>query len=63
MKKANRQMQHHEPQENASENLSLKTNTERSRKNLRRMKVKTRKRKITVMPVMKVSPKQLQAKA
>ena len=46
MKKVNRQKQHHQPPENASRNLSLKT---RGRKNLRRMKVKTRKRKMTVM--------------
>ena len=57
MKKANRQKQHHQPPENASGNLSLKL---RSEKNLSRMKVKTRKRKMTVMPAMKASPKQHQ---
>ena len=59
MKKANRQKQHHQPPENASGNLSLKT---RSRTNLRRMKVKTRKGSMTEMPVMRASPKQLQPK-
>ena len=34
----------------------------RSRRNLRRMKVKTRERRMTVMPAMKASPKQLQPK-
>ena len=59
MRKANRQKQHHQPPENTSGNLSLKTG---SRKKLRRMKVKTKKRKMTVMPAMKASPKQLQPK-
>ena len=59
MEKANRQKQHHQPPESASGNLTLET---RSRKKLRRMKVKTRKRKMTVMPAMKASPKQLRPK-
>ena len=57
MKKANRQKQHHQPPENASGNLSLK---KRRQRNLRRMKLKMRKRKMTVMPAMKASPKQFQ---